>query len=50
MYIQKPRIRAGKWVVVIKENRSPFSKDVEVLICSTREDAWQTYFWALKNK
>lgn len=49
-FVRKPFIRAGKWVVVIAESRSPIAEVIEIITCTGEEDARNTYRRIKKQK
>lgn len=42
-HISPPINRNGVWCVSIRENKSPFAKEIELIKCGSRENAFHTY-------
>lgn len=43
MFVKKPMRTSEGWRVVVRETANPKSSVIEVIKCSSREDAWQIY-------
>lgn len=42
-HIRKPVLRNGQWVVIIADGPGPLAKEIEVIKCGDRMDAYDTY-------
>jgi hypothetical protein len=49
--VHKPRRSARGWCIVITQDKSPFSPEIERIECGHNyETAWQTYRQIMKEK
>ena len=49
LWVRKPAMRDGAWVVIIADGVSPLSNEVEVIPCGSREAAYKAYKTCMKN-
>jgi len=49
MYVHRPSFNGLKWYVLVTEKKSRMSETIEKIECTSREDAYRTYRYWMKQ-